>query len=204
MKSTLRISLSALFCALYLCILLSDWGVSRLHAQAATATISGTVTDSSGAVLPGASIQVKNTGTSTVQSTVADSQGRYSVPDLPVGTYDVQATNAGFQTVNHRGITLTVGSQPVVDFTLPVGQASQEVTVEAQVSQVETSTAAVSSLVNETQMRDLPLNGRNYEQLILLAPGVQGVTSTGGSFYGGEANLRMYQDAISLSFGWGK
>jgi hypothetical protein len=191
MQSTLKTPLGACVCALFFSLLTIGFGVSRLNAQAATAIISGTVTDSSGAVLPSSSIQVKNTGTGTVQNTTADPQGRYRVPDLPVGTYDVQATNAGFQTVIHRGITLTVGSQPVVDFSLPVGQASQAVTVEAQVSQVETSTATVSSLVNETQMRDLPLNGRNYEQLILLAPGVQGVTNTGGSFYGGEANYSV-------------
>jgi len=152
--------------------------VNRAAAQVETATISGTATDSSGAVLAGANVNAKNIGTNITQSTVSDSVGRYRIPDLPIGTYDVSASLNGFQTVIHKGIVLTVGANLVVDFSLPVGQVSQTVSVESEVSRVETQTAAVSSLVTTEQVSQLPLNGRNFEQLLSLAPGVQSVTQT--------------------------
>src|SRR5271170_719153 len=170
---------------------------NRIEAQGvATATISGTATDSSGAALVGATIQATNTGTSLSQSTVTDAQGRYKIPDLLIGTYDVQATLSGFQTVVHKGVTLAVGGNPVVDFALPVGQVSQTVNVEGEVSQVETTTAAVSTLVSPEQLQDLPLNGRNFEQLISLAPGVSVVPQvTAGiltsAWYGNEDNYSV-------------
>src|SRR5579864_326867 len=156
----------------------------RLAAQGTTATILGTVTDSTGAAIPGAAIQVKNVGTGLTQSTQSDSQGRYRVQDLGVGDYEVQSSKQGFATVLRKGITLTVGSQGVVDFTLGVGQTQQTVTVEGQVTQVETTNSAVSSLVSQAQMRDLPLNGRNFQDLIQSAPGVQ-------NYYAGTSGLNM-------------
>jgi hypothetical protein len=138
-----------------------------------TASISGTVLDPSGASIAGATITVRNTATGLSRNLTTDNQGHYLVPDLPIGVYEIRGTQPGFQTVVRKDIGLTVGAQPVVDFQLPVGQAEQTVSVTAEVSQVETTSAAVSSLVNQTQMRELPLNGRNIEQLILLAPGAQ-------------------------------
>src|SRR5579864_8438776 len=141
-------------------------GVSRLWAQGATATILGTVTDMSGAAVPDAMVQVKNAGTGATQSIATDAQGRFRVPDLGIGDYEVQAAKTGFSTMVHKGITLTVGSQSVVDFALPVGQQQQTVTVEGQASVVETTNAAVGTYTSEQQMTELPLNGRNFEQLI--------------------------------------
>jgi hypothetical protein len=151
-------------------------GVTRLGAQGATATILGTVTDASGAAVPDASVQVKNTATGITQSATSDPQGRFRVSEIGVGDYEVQASKMGFQTTVHKGITLAVGSQVVVDFSLAVGQQTQTVTVEGQVAEVETTNAAISTFTSEQQMRELPLNGRNFEQLILLAPGVATVT----------------------------
>ncbi len=144
----------------------------RLAAQVASATIRGAVTDTSGAAIGDASIRVRNVATGGTSATLTDGQGRYNVADLGVGDYEVQASKTGFSTVVHRGITLTVGAQSVVDFALPVGQQTQTVTVEGQVSQVETTNAALSSLISTRQMAQLPLNGRNFEQLIFLSPGV--------------------------------
>lgn len=152
--------------------------------QAVAGNISGIVTDSSGAVIAGANIQVKNTATGVVQTTTSNAQGRYNVPDLTVGTYDVQATNSGFQTVVHAGVNVTVGSQLAVDFSLPVGQTQQTVTVETSVAQVETQSTAVSALVSPQQMVDLPLNGRNFEQLLNLAPGVTPAGAGTTTLYG--------------------
>jgi hypothetical protein len=145
----------------------------RLAAQGTTATILGTVTDSTGAAIPGAAIQVKNVGTGLTQSTQSDPQGRYRVSDLAVGDYEAQSSKQGFATVLRKGITLTVGSQGVVDFALAVGQTQQTVTVEGQVTQVETTNSSVGQLVDTAQMRNLPLNGRNTLSLVTLAPGAQ-------------------------------
>src|SRR5262249_39294517 len=137
--------------------------IPRLHAQGAAASIQGTVTDASGAAIPEAAVQVKNLGTDSTQSTVTDAQGRFNVPDLGIGGYEVQASKTGFSTVVRRGVTLTVGAQVVVDFSLPVGQQTQTVTVEGQVSQVEITNAAIGSLISGDQLVNLPLNGRNFE-----------------------------------------
>jgi hypothetical protein len=175
------------FCALSAFFLVFMMGVSRLNAQA-TAAISGTVTDSSGAVMADANVQARNVGTGITQTTKSDSQGRFRFPDLGIGEYEIQSTKTGFQTEVRKGITLTVGSNPVVDFTLAVGQTGTTVTVEGQVSQVETQSTAVGALVESKQIRDLPLNGRNFTQLITLAPGVvqipTGALGAGSTFYG--------------------
>src|SRR5215475_13293675 len=187
------------FCdaSIYALILIIAVGVNRIDAQVRTATISGTATDSSGAVLVGAKIVVKNLGTGITQSAITDSQGRYSLLELPVGDYELRASATCFQTVVRTGITLTVGSQPVADFTLPTGAQTETVTVVGEAAQVETRTAAVSSLVTPTQMRDLPLNGRNFSALLTLAPGVQTIPQSpaggGGSatFYGQGTNYSV-------------
>ncbi len=155
-----------------------------LGAQVSTGTISGTITDSSGAAISDAQVQVKNSGTGVVQTAASDSQGRFTVPSLNVGQYEVTANKAGFQTVVRTNIPVTVGSQFVVDITLPVGAAQQTVTVEGEVAQVDTASSTVANLVEQKQMIDLPLNGRNFQQLITLAPGVQVAQTATTSFYG--------------------
>ena len=172
MFSILAIHKRVALCILGLSLLSNPVAVPRLKAQGATATILGTVTDMSGAAVPDTAVQLKNVNTGVTQVTTTNAQGRYNVPDLGVGDYEVQASKMGFQTTVHKGITLTVGSQSVIDFALPVGQQTQTVTVEGQASQVETTNAALSSLTDQRQLRELPLNGRNLQQLIELAPGV--------------------------------
>ena len=168
-------------------VLFALMGCESLNAQAATAAILGSVTDSSGAVIAEATVSVRNIGTGVSQTATSDGQGRYRLLDLPIGSYEVRASKTGFQTVLREGISLTVGSQPVLDFQLPVGKAEQTINVEGAVSAVETETAAVSSLVNQSQMRELPLNGRNFEQLILLAPGAVSYPAGGSSALVGRA-----------------
>ncbi len=179
--------MKTLTAAVFFCVV-GCVSVTRLSAQVSTATILGTVTDSSGAAIPEAAIQVKNVGTGITQATASDAQGRYTVPDLGIGDYEVQALKTGFSTVVRKGITLTIGAQSVVDFSLPVGQQTQTVTVEGAASQVEITNAAVSSLISPQQMEELPLNGRSFENLIFLAPGVQEVTTEFGNARQGRAN----------------
>ncbi len=128
---------------------------------------------------------VNNDHTGVATPVVTNAQGRYLVPDLSVGEYEVKVAEGGFQTRVFKQIRLTVGNTAVVDCVLSVGEASTTVAVEADVTQVNTTTSEISAQIERDQMEDLPLNGRNFEQLILLAPGVQSVT-TGAqtSFYG--------------------
>ena len=160
--------------------------VEHLPSQGATAAISGTVLDPSGAAIAGASITVRNVGTAFTRTVLSDDQGRYFAPELPIGQYEVQGSLPGFQTVVRR-IVLTVGSRPVVDLQLPIGQAAETISVTGDISEVETTSSSVSSLVNQTQMREMPLNGRNFEQLILLAPGAVSYPAGGSSALVGRA-----------------
>src|SRR6059036_2210917 len=124
--------------AVMLLALLAGWS-GVLNAQGAgNASVLGTVTDSAGAVVPGASVQVKNIATGRVQEVPTDEQGRYTIANLPIGEYEAQASLAGFQTTVRRGITLIVGAQAIVDFSLSVGRTQESVTVESQVSQIDT------------------------------------------------------------------
>jgi len=181
----------ALTLAATLLIGLGNIEMTRLHAQGATATVLGTVTDASGAAVPEAAVQVKNIGTGVTQNVVSDAQGRFRAPEINIGEYEVQASKAGFTTVVRRGIILTVGAQSVVDFALQVGQQTQTVTVEAAAAVVETTNAAVGTSTSEQQMRELPLNGRNFEQLIQLAPGVSTVQFANNAMQGRAAQYSV-------------
>src|SRR5437870_360011 len=182
-------------------MLLILWGACAgvLHAQGAgNASVLGTVTDSAGAVVPGASVQVKNIATGRVQEVPTDEQGRYTIADLPIGGYEAQASLAGFQTTVRRGITLTVGAQVIVDFSLSVGRTQESVTVESQVSQIDTVSTAVSAYVEAKQINDLPLNGRNFTDLVALVPGVATGSQIGNAgtgipnlLYGVESNFSV-------------
>jgi Carboxypeptidase regulatory-like domain len=151
--------------ALFFCVALAE-------GQAVTGNISGTVMDASGAVVVGAQVVVTNTATGVSETLASNDQGRYNAPDLVVGPYEVEASKSGFQNIIQKNINLTVGSQLVINLTLQVGRAQETVTVETAVSQVETQSTAISSLVSEKQMTELPLNGRNFEQLLTLSPGI--------------------------------
>ncbi len=180
-------ALHALLCAVVCAVVavsLAVVGATSVQAQAVTGTISGAVTDASGGVIAGANIEVTDVATGVTRNTVSNEQGRYNVPDLRVSTYNVQATKSGFQTVVHQGVNVTVGSQLEINFSLPVGQSQQRVTVEASVAQVETQSTAIASLVSPEQMVDLPLNGRNFEQLISVAPGVTPAGAGTTTLYG--------------------
>lgn len=177
------------------CVLLGVFVVCSssysIRAQAVTGNISGTVTDASGAVIAGAQVVVTNTATGTSTTLTSNDEGRYNAPDLVVGPYEVKASKEGFQTVLQKNVSLSVGSQLVVNLTLQVGQSQQTVTVETDIAQVETQSTAISSLVSPKQMVDLPLNGRNYEQLLNLAPGVTPVPAGAGALYGNGASFSI-------------
>src|SRR5438094_143718 len=150
-------------------------------AQVSTATIAGVVQDASGAVIPGVSITAKNVETGVTRTATSDEGGRYTIPELTVGDYEVEAQLPGFQTEVRSGITLSVGRNAVVNFALMVGQVSDRVTITAEAPLVESTTAAMSSVVDERTIRDRPLNGRSWDNLALLQPGVVSVGAGQGS-----------------------
>ncbi|MBI2822594.1 MAG: TonB-dependent receptor [Acidobacteria bacterium] len=166
---------------LQLSILLSSLFVCShsLFAQETTATLSGVVQDDSGAVLPGVSVAVRNLETGRTREVITGDEGRYRLPNLALGSYEVQAVLSGFQTAVRSGITLTVGREAVVNFTLKVGEITEKVTVTGEAPLVETTKSELADLVDEKKIRDLPLNGRSYTQLALLQPGV--MAAAGGS-----------------------
>jgi hypothetical protein len=156
--------------------------ISAVPASAqSTSTILGVVKDSSGGVVPDATVTVVNTETSLSRSVKTESDGSFRFPALAVGRYTVKFEKEGFRTETQQGLMLEVAQNLVVNTTLQVGTAAQEVTVTGEAPLVNTTTSSLGSLVNEERMADLPLNGRNYVDLTLLQPGVaQQVTSSSG------------------------
>ncbi|MBI2815711.1 MAG: carboxypeptidase regulatory-like domain-containing protein [Acidobacteria bacterium] len=146
-----------------------------------TAVISGTVTDQSGAVVPNADVSVHNVGTGQTRTLKTNEAGRYYAPALNPGNYQVTATSQGFEQLVRSGITLTVGSELVVNFTLKPGQVTERIEVAGQAPLVQTTSAAVAELVDSQKIRALPLNGRSFDQLIYLQPGVNVATGAGSS-----------------------
>lgn len=150
-------------------------------AQVTTGTILGVVRDGTGAVIPGVSITVKNLDTGTARNVVSDEQGRYQASSLALGNYEAEAQKEGFQAEVRRGIELTVGREAVLNFELQVGAVTQTVEVAGEAPLIETTSASVSGLIETSQIQNLPLNGRSFDELALLEPGVVISKFTNGS-----------------------
>lgn len=146
--------------------------IGTSQAQVTTGTISGTAADTTGAVLPGATVVILNEDTGVSRTITTDAAGRYAAPSLNPGRYKLTASREGFQTEARTGILLTLGRQAVVDFELQVGAVTQTVEVTGEAPLVESTSSEVHSLVSETTISELPLNGRDLSQLVLLQPGV--------------------------------
>src|SRR5882724_2141976 len=142
------------------------------RAQSPTAVVNGQVRDISGAAIPKATVIVINDATNIRYTTETNDQGIYSVPNLPPGTYRIQVSKQGFKTIVHPDIVLHIQDAEAIGFTLPVGSTSDTVTVEGGVSLVNTESGAVSTVVDQTYVSNMPLNGRSFQDLILLTPGV--------------------------------
>jgi len=150
--------------------------VSVVRAQG-EAEISGVVTDASGSAIPAASVDVVSVDTGASRKLSTDGSGRYDAPLLPIGKYEVTAEKQGFQSESKVGITLTVGQHATIDLMLPLGEVHQSITVDGEPPVVAVSTEDTSGLVGQQQVKDLPLNGRSYDQLLVLNPGIVNYTS---------------------------
>ena len=147
------------------------------RAQKTDASLSGIVQDATGAGIQGATISIKNLETGTQRDVDTDSDGRYHAPSLAVGRYELTADKTGFRTEHRTGITLVVGQQAEVNLTLRVGDVHQTVEVSSEAAVVVVATEDTSGLVGERQVKELPLNGRSYDQLLTLNPGIVNYTS---------------------------
>ena len=153
-------------------VLMMTFTSAVLYAQVDTASIMGTVKDSTGALIQSATVTVQNVATGESQTVKVSNAGSYVFPYLRVGNYTVTADAGGFKKVIRDGIVLDVQDRKQVDFTMQVGSNSQEVTVTDSAPLLQTQNADVGTVVDSQQATDLPLNGRRYDQLSLLTAGV--------------------------------
>ena len=158
--------------------LMAIWGALGATAAWAqeTASIRGTLSDATGSAIAGGTVQVKNTETGLARVLTTDEAGRYEAPELPVGAYEVTGEKAGFQPARAK-LKLDVGQRAGVDLVLSVAELRQSIQVQETAITADVTTSETSGLVGERQVKDLPLNGRSYDQLLTLNPGVVNYTS---------------------------
>jgi hypothetical protein len=161
-----------------------------------TATIVGTVMDSSGAVVPNATVTATHSETGIKRQTVSNASGVYVLPGLPVGTYAVTAELAGFKRTTLSKVLLEVNQEVRIDLTLEVGEIAETVTVTAQSLLLQTENAAVGQVIDNRYNTQIPLNGRDFSQLVLLAPGA--VTRPGAVTYAGGAATGSLGSGVAL------
>ena len=149
-----------------------------------TASVSGRVEDASGAAVAGAAVSITSLETGAARTATTDAAGTYRVLSLGVGRYEVKAEAAGFKAALQTGISLVVGQEAVVNLRLEVGAVQEQVTITGEAPLVNTTTASVSGLVGERQVKDLPLNGRSFDNLITLNPGAVNYTLKAGPSIG--------------------
>jgi hypothetical protein len=149
--------------------------------QTEVATVFGTVTDASGAVIPGAQLTILNQSTGLKRDSFTDSTGQYHIVGLPMGNYSVRVQKEKFQTQVREGITVTSASSLTMNFSLAVGTQLQELTVSGDVNEINSTTSTVSGVVGEQALTDLPLNGRDLFQAVVLEPGVTPTPSSAPS-----------------------
>ena len=163
----------------------------KLSAQQITASIRGTVVDASGAVVSSAAITAKQAETGFTRTVTSDGQGNFIIIELPVGHYRVETEAKGFQKFVQDGVTLDVNQTATLTMRLAVGTTTEKVEVHADATLIEAITTSLGKTVQEREILDLPLNGRNFTQLGVLQPGVVpitlGLAQAGGSLREGQA-----------------
>ncbi|HKV77952.1 MAG TPA: carboxypeptidase regulatory-like domain-containing protein [Candidatus Sulfotelmatobacter sp.] len=154
------------------------------------ATLTGTVRDNTGAVIPGAVVSVKNAATGTVRESTTNSAGEYVAAALPPGQYNLIVTAAGFRNYQAQGVTLRVAQNARIDISMEIGSAHQEVTVHGEgLAQVDTESAQLGGTITGKELVQLQLNGRNFTQLVTLVPGVSNQTGQDEGVVGAEGSI---------------
>ena len=167
---------------------------ATLVSAQATAQLSGRVTDASSAVLPGVTVTVTQTNTGLTRTAVTDSSGTYVLPNLPVGPYRLEAMLAGFRAYAQTGIVLQVGATPAINMVLELGELAETVTVDAAAPLVDTQSAGISEVVAQERILELPLQGRQVTDLIVLA---------GAAVEMGRPNNRSFQGGVNIAVAGG-
>ena len=196
-KSTLLVFL------LRICVVLTiGVTVAPSSAQVTGASINGTVTDKSGAVLAHAQISATAIETGIVHTATSDTAGFYLLPNLPPGSYSITVSATGFETLTQTGVLLTVGNQQVINVTMLIGRVSQHVDVQSGLaSTIDLSTSSIGTDVNSETIRELPLNGRDWTQLATLQPGVSSMGSMQSAPASNGRGNRGYGTQMSISGG---
>src|SRR5215467_3273389 len=172
MRKSICVSVSVLVTVVFL-----SFAATMTWAQA-TAQISGSVKDQTGAVLPGAEVTATQTATGAKRTAVSDETGSYILQNLSIGPYTIEAALPGFKTYVQTGIVLQVGTNPIVNAVLEVGQVSDQVEVTADAALAETRSSGVGNVIDNQRVLELPLNGRNPTELIFLAGAAVPTTDT--------------------------
>ena len=173
------------------CLLLLS---SHSSAQVSTATINGTVRDATSAVVPQADLVLQSVETGVERRSVSNSVGVYTFVSITPGIYILSGSKEGFRTSSLQPFTLAVNQTATVDFALEIGAVAETVTVEAVGTEVQSSTAELGSVMAENQVVDLPLNGRNFTQLLTLTPGASPISTSqnqGGLRQFGHRRVRV-------------
>ena len=145
----------------------------RMPAQILTGTMLGTVTDTTGAVLPDVTVVIRNIDTAFTRTSITDQRGQYLAPQMPIGLYEVQARLDNFQTQIKRNVRLIIASDLMVNFSLEVSTGHDVLEVQSESPPVQLTSAEIAAVIEERALRSLPLNARDIQQLAVLQPGVQ-------------------------------
>jgi hypothetical protein len=172
-------------------------GTKRAEAQVSGATLSGVVTDTSGALVPNAAITITNTDTGTTRNLTSNTEGFYSAPNLNPGIYEVKVSAKGFSTTLQKGIVLTVSSEQTFSPVLNVGKFDQIVVVTTAPPSIQSSSSTLSGAVDGTTVRELPLNGRDWTTLATLEPGVLSVPNQATTGFSANKGNRGFGNQLS-------
>src|SRR5580692_5913355 len=170
-----------------------------LRAQVAGGTLSGTITDPSGAAVANAQVVIKNSATGVARSVTTNTDGYYSAANLLPGEYEVAVSATGFNTEIKKGITINVGSQPVFNLALQIGTVSNSVEVSTEAPTVQLTSSDISATVSATTVRELPLNGRDWTALAALQPGVDTIQTQPSFSTGADRGNRGFGQQLTIS-----
>jgi hypothetical protein len=171
----------------------------QTRAQVVGGTILGMIADQSGGVVPRAQILIKNLKNGFTRTVTTDAAGFYAAPNLLPGTYEVTASATGFAANVWTNVTLTVGTQQVLNFTMSVGPVTEKVQVTSEAFAVELATSAIAAVVDSTTIRELPLNGRSWSDLATLQPGVQAVQTQSPFNAGSNRGNRGFENEVAIN-----
>src|SRR5579863_3392072 len=176
------------------------FSAGHAYAQVSGATLSGTITDPSGAAIAGAKVSISNKATGVVRDVTTDAAGLYSAPNLLPGVYDVTASASGFSAAKESDITLTIGAQQTLNMPLRVGEASQTIEVTAAAPLVQLGSSALTD-INTATVTELPLNGRDWASLATLTPGVNAIETQLPFTSGALRGNRGFGSQLTISGG---